>query len=160
MRCFDGHVHEGDYFRRYGYYPIDYQNLLKKHPHIKITWFPVECKYSACLPNEGYRNLGGMYDNEMECLEQAIIHFTMFRKLYLANLATIKITEHEGQVINGKILLRKARYSTTFKIHSGHYFYTYEEARDYINYHVKERLQKAKIEYNKAIADEFRASEL
>lgn len=72
MRCYNGCIPESDYFRRFGYYQEDYYKLLRANPHILITWFPIEGKYSACVPKENYRDLGGFCLDKMDCLEQAI----------------------------------------------------------------------------------------
>ena len=72
MRCYNGVIHDGDYIRRYGYSQYAYRDLRKANPHILITWFPVEEMYSACVPDEGYRNLGDFCRDKMDCLLGAI----------------------------------------------------------------------------------------
>lgn len=71
MRCYNGCIPESDYKARYGYTHNEYLTLLQKTEFL-VTYFPIEGKYSVCLPKESYRSIGPMFSDKMEALKHAI----------------------------------------------------------------------------------------
>ena len=75
MRCYNGYIPESDYKARYGYTQSEYYNLLKRHPTIRITYFPLEGKYSACFvegKKTDYNTIDDFHSDKMSCLKSAI----------------------------------------------------------------------------------------
>ena len=72
MRCYNGCIPESDYKARYGYTQRQWADAKQKHPHVLVTYFPVEGMYCACVPDQSYRPLGDFESDKMTCLLKAV----------------------------------------------------------------------------------------